>query len=179
MKKDLFTFSKSSFLSLPKDTSLIIQKFLNNANLLKLLYYNIEDWQTQPSLSSEQKKELFDNEQISNIPKLAINEAKLNYIRLSFDNFIPNNTNTFYKDFILEIRIICHYSNWKLPNYELRPYRIAGEIDSMLNNQKFTGIGELNFLDLNLDLYDSEFAGVTLRYLAVHGNEDKVNPIDA
>jgi hypothetical protein len=28
---------------------------------------------------------------------------------------------------------MCHFSDWDLGNFELRPYRIAGELDSMLD----------------------------------------------
>ena len=58
---------------------------------------------------------------------------KKNYLRITFDDFTPNATNTFYRDHVLEIKIICHFDDWDLDNFELRPYRIAGEIDSMLD----------------------------------------------
>jgi len=31
----------------------------------------------------------------------------------------------------------------------LRPYKIVGEIDAMMNNAKLSGIGELNFITCN------------------------------
>jgi hypothetical protein len=70
----------------------------------------------------------------------------MNYLRITYDSFTPNATNEFYRDHIVEIKIICHFDNWDLNDYELRPYRIAGELDSMLDGQHLTGIGELQFL---------------------------------
>jgi len=32
---------------------------------------------------------------------------------------------------------------------QLRPYKIAAEIDSMLNNKRLTGIGKIDFLGAN------------------------------
>jgi len=61
---------------------------------------------------------------------------------------------------------------------DLRPYRIAGEIDSMLDGARLSGIGQLLFIDADQDVYDREFGGVTLRYLAVRGHEDDVNPLE-
>ena len=178
MKNNTYEYPKSSFLGMAKDTALIMDKILGNKKVLKLLYYNGRDWEKKPDLTEEQKMEMFTTKQISNVPKLKIDKENKSYLRLAFDDFTPNGSNTFYRDHIVEIRIICHFDNWDLSNYELRPYRIAGEIDSMLDGQHLTGIGILNFLGANQDVYDEEFGGVTLRYLVIRGNEDKVNPLD-
>lgn len=55
----------------------------------------------------------------------------------------------------------------------MRPYRIAAEIDTMLDNQKLTGIGLLQFLGASTLIINDEYAGVTLTYAAIHGIEDK------
>ena len=63
----------------------------------------------------------------------------------------------------------------------MRPYRIAAEIDSMFDNKRLTGIGELHFMGANQIILNDEFAGLTLMYEAIHGGEDKKktpNPID-
>ena len=91
---------------------------------------------------------------------------------------IPNATNPEYRDNTFGIDIICHYDNWDLGDFDLRPYRLAGEIDAMLDKARLTGIGELHFISATPYVYDEEFAGVTLTYLAVRGNEDRVNPLD-
>lgn len=160
-----------------KDTSLIMQKILSNKKVLRLLYYTSPDCleRSKPDLTSEQIKEMFTSKQISNVPKVKIDADKKTYLRVTFDSFTPNSTNTFYRDHIVEIKIICHFDDWDLKDFELRPYRIAGEIDSMLDKQHLTGIGELTFISADQDIYDEEYGGITLRYLAIRGNEDK-NP---
>lgn len=178
MKKNIFEYPKSSFLGMPKDTALIMGKILGNQRLLKLLYYNARDWEKKPDLTAEQIKSLFDNKQISNIPKIKTDANSLNYLRITFDSFTPNRENDYYKDHVVELKIVCHFDDWDLDNYELRPYRIAGELDAMLNKQHLTGIGELTFMSADQDVYDEEYGGVTLRYLAIRGNEDRVNPLD-
>jgi hypothetical protein len=63
----------------------------------------------------------------------------------------------------------------------LRPYRIAAELDSMLDKQHLTGIGEVEFLGANQLIINEEFAGVSLMYNVIHGGEDKkgmLNPAD-
>ena len=177
MKKNQYEFPKSSFLGMAKDTSLIVNKILSNKKVLKLLYYSTVDWEKQPDLTSAQIKSLFVNKQISNIPKIKVDENKLSYLRITYDSFTPNAENPFYRDHLVEIKIVCHFDDWDLNDFELRPYRIAGELDSMLDGQHLTGIGELSFLGADQDVYDDEYGGVTLRYLAIRGNEDKVNPL--
>lgn len=177
MKKNTYEYPKSSFLGMPKDTALIMEKILSNRNLLKLIYYTGRDWQEKPNLNAEQIKSLFESKQISNIPKISVDREKYTYLRLTYDSFTPNQTNDFYKDHIVELKIICHFDDWDLDNYELRPYRIAGELDAMLNKQHLTGIGKLTFIGADQDVYDDEYGGVTLRYLAIRGEEDRVNPL--
>lgn len=178
MRINDYEFPKSSFLGMPKDTSLIINKILDNKKVLKLLYYTSADWESKPNLTSDQIKSLFSNKQIWNVPKLVVDKEKYNYLRITYDTFVPNATNTFYRDHIVEIKIICHFDNWDLNDFELRPYRIAGEIDSMLDGARLTGIGRLQFIGADQDVYDEEFGGITLKYLAIRGNEDKQNPLD-
>lgn len=178
MRKDFVDFPKSSFLGMPKDTALIMDKILKNQRLLKLLYYSDRDWESKPDLGSEELKSLITNKQISNVPKLVVDKVKRSYLRIGFDDFITNQGNPYYRDCVLEIKIACHFDDWDLDNYELRPFRIAGELDSMLNGERLTGIGILNFLSAGQDIYDDEYGGVTLRYFIVHGDEDKKNPLE-
>lgn len=188
MQKNTYEYPKSSFLGMAKDTSLIVEKILSNQRVLKLLYYTSPDclkWDSKKNLTPEQIKSMFEckikgdpsTKQISNVPKIKIDTDKRTYLRITYDTFTPNATNTFYRDHIVEIKIACHFENWDLNNFELRPYRIAGEIDSMLNDQHLTGIGLLTFIGANQEVYNEIYGGVTLRYLAIRGHEDEVRPL--
>lgn len=179
MKKNQYEYPKSSFLGMAKDTAIIMDKILGNPIVLKLLYYTdplcLDPNNTGcPAVTGPQVKEMIRDKQISNVPKIKIdkNTIKKSYLRVTFDSFTPSATNDFYRDHIVEIKIVCHFDDWGLDGYELRPYRIAGEIDSMLDKQKLTGIGTLTFIGADQDIYDDEYGGVTLRYLAVRGHED-------
>lgn len=178
MKKDLYTYPKSSFLGMPKDANLIMKKILSNRNILKLLEYGVKDWEDRPDVTNEMIEEMFDSKQISSVPNVKIDQPEKTYLRLSYGTTVRNSTNPEFRDNTFGIDIICHYDNWDLGDYELRPYRIAGEIDSMLDGFHLTGIGELEFISAVPYIYDQEFAGLTLTYLAIRGNEDRVNPLD-
>ena len=171
MKKETYTYPHSSFLSIEKDMNIIINKMFENDRLKKLLYYNTKDCLNKPKLTEEQTLSLI-NKQIKMVPKLYVDKSVLNYIIISFDNF----TQSAYPEFsdnIIEFDIICHFDQWQMNDFKLRPYRIAAEIDMLFNNQKMTGIGELQFLGANQIILTDEFAGLCLMYQAVHGEEDK------
>ena len=171
MKKETYTYPHSSFLSIEKDMNIIINKMFENDRLKKLLYYNTKDCLNKPRLTEEQTLSLI-NKQIKMVPKLYVDKSVLNYIIISFDNFTQS-ANPEFRDNIIEFDIICHFDQWQMNDFKLRPYRIAAEIDMLFNNQKMTGIGELQFLGANQVILTDEFAGLCLMYQAVHGEEDK------
>lgn len=179
MKKETYTYPHSSFLSIEKDMNIIINKMFENDRLKKLLYYNTKDCLNQPKLTEEQTLSLI-NKQIKMVPKLYVDKSILTYIIISFDNFTPSE-NPEFRDNIIEFDIICHFDQWQMNDFKLRPYRIAAEIDMLFNNQKLTGIGELQFLGANQIILTDEFAGLCLMYQAIHGGEDQKhmpNPIE-
>ena len=171
MKKETYTYPHSSFLSIEKDMNIIINKMFENDRLKKLLYYNTKDCLNKPKLTEEQTLSLI-NKQIKMVPKLYVDKSVLNYITISFDNFTQS-ANPEFRDNIIEFDIICHFDQWQMNDFKLRPYRIAAEIDMLFNNQKMTGIGELQFLGANQVILTDEFAGLCLMYQAIHGEEDK------
>ena len=181
MKVVNYQFPKSSFLSIEKDLEIITNKIFKNTRLQRLLYYTTPNALDRENLTEDQQLELF-KKNVKTIPKLYIDGSVLNYIIISFDNFTPNAENPEFRDNIISFDIICHFDQWQLnDSFKLRPYRIAAEIDTMLNGQRLTGIGKLDFLGANQLLINDEFGGISLMYQAIHGEEDKkgqLNPAD-
>ena len=172
MKIENYEFKKSSFLSLEKDAGMIVQKMLKNEDLKKLLFYQDENCLKMPDISKKDTLGLI-NKQIRLVPKVTVDKECFSYVILSFDNFTPNATNPEFRDNIISFDILCHFDHWNLGDFQLRPYKIAGEIDSMFNGKHLTGIGELEFLGANQLVLNDELAGLTLMYSAIHGEEDK------
>ena len=180
MKIETYQFPESSFLSVEKDLSIITNTILKNDNLKKLLYYTSKNCLNKPNLTEEQSLELF-NKNIKLLPKVYIDKENLVYLIIRLRSFAPNGTNTEFRDNIIEFDIICHYDQWYLKDFQLRPYRIAAEIDTMFNKRHLTGIGTLQFLGGDQILLTDEYAGFCLQYEAIHGEEDKkntLNPLD-
>ena len=154
-----YQFPKSSFLSLEKDLNIIINEMSKNKRFQRLLFYNTKDALDRPDITENQMIELF-GKNIKTVPKLYIDGSVLNYIIISFDNFTPNATNPEFRDNIISFDIICHFDQWQLnETTELRPYKIAAEIDTMFNDKHLTGIGKLQFLGANQIILNDEFGG--------------------
>ena len=169
----------SSFMSVDKDLQIITEWMMKNKNLCKILYYTDRNALDRPALTEEQRVGLF-GKQIKIVPKLYVDGSVLAYVIISMDNF-TRSENPEFRDNIISFDIVCHFDQWQLKDFQLRPYRIAAEIDSMFDNKRLTGIGELHFMGANQIILNDEFAGLTLMYEAIHGGEDKKktpNPAD-
>ena len=171
MRIDGYHIPKSSFLSMEKDTGIIINEILKNNRLKKLLYYTTSDAMQKPNLTEDESLSLLGTN-IKIVPKLYVDGSVLNYVLINFDNFIPSE-NPEFRDNTIQFDIICHFDQWNLKDYALRPYKIAGEIDSMFNLKKLTGIGYLEFVGATQIVLSDEFAGLCLMYRTVHGGEDE------
>lgn len=180
MKKEVYSYPKSSFLSTEKDMGIIVNMIMKNDRLKKMLHYTSRDCLSKPSLNQDESLALF-GKNIKIVPKLYVDGSVLNYIIVSFDNFTQNGTNPEFRDNIIEFDIICHFDQWHMKDFELRPYKIAAELDTMFNEQRLTGIGKLEFLGANQMILTDEYAGLCVMYQAIHGEEDKKgmpNPAD-
>lgn len=177
---------RSSFLSCEKDAETIIKKLFVDSRpysdyLKRLLLINTKDClvdtTNQVYIDKIKKTSVADMRQqqvIKLSPKLAMGEHEevKSYILITFDNFSPNKENDYYRDCIIEIDIVCHTDYWDLDGFAVRPIKIAGYIDGILNNAKLSGIGTLDFLSCNEIVLNQELSGYCLMYRAVHGSDD-------
>ena len=179
---------ESSFLSCEKDTESIIRKlFIESqpySNILKrLLVINTKDCLENndeiviDKINEMSIAKLLDEGYIKLQPKIEMpeHEEVKAYIIITYDNFFPNGTNApFYRDCTISFDIICHLNYWDIGDYRVRPLKIAGYIDGILNECKLSGIGTLNFQGMTQLVLNEDLAGYSLNYKAVHGNDDKV-----
>ncbi len=156
--------------------SIIVDLIMKNDRLKKMLYYTSKDCLDKPKLTDSQALDMF-GKQIKIVPKLYVDGSVMNYIIISFDNFTQNKNNPEFRNNIVEFDIICHFDQWHLKDFELRPYKIAAELDSMFNEKRLTGIGELQFLGANQMILTDEYAGLCVMYQVIHGEEDKKHPL--
>ena len=176
---------KSSFLSCEKDVEAIIKKLFvdsrPHSDMLKRLMlintpdclYDMTNQAYIDKIRDTSVKDMRDQGYIRLEPKIKMmeNEEVKSYIIISFDNFTPTN-NPNFRDCTIMIDILCHTDNWDIGNYRIRPIKIAGYIDGLLNGSKMSGIGTLNFLGMNELVMNETLSGYCLMYRATHGSDD-------
>lgn len=188
MKRDIIlppNRFQSSFLSCEKDCEAILRKLFVTSKpysdeLKRLLVVNTKDCLDnteskvyKDKINSMGLKELRDEGYIRLEPKVKFpeHEEVKSYINICFNNFTQT-SNPEFRDCTVSFFILCHTDYWDLGNFRLRPLKIAGYIDGILNNCKLSGIGELQFIGCTELVLDETLAGYTLTYLATHGSDD-------
>jgi hypothetical protein len=53
MKKEVYTYPKSAFLSTEKDMNIIVNMIMKNDRLKKMLYYTSKDCLSKPALTED------------------------------------------------------------------------------------------------------------------------------
>lgn len=176
---------QASFLSSEKDTETILNKLFIKSKpysdiLKRLLIIDQPDcldpnqMEYQNLINQYSIHKMKDEKYILVVPRLEymMHEKFKSQILIEFDDFVPT-SNTHYRDCVISFTIMCPLVKWELEDYKLRPMQIAGYIDGILNNTKLSGIGTLQFMGANQIILDEEHAGISLRYVATHGNDDK------
>lgn len=187
MKMDSVEFVlKSSFLSCEKDYESILRKLFVDSkkysDLLKsLLVVNTSDCLDKLSLYKKDLDKLSPADMLEKgyvrvTPKLSQTEhgEVKSYIILTFDHFSKNRTNPEFRDCYITIDVLCSTDHWELGNYRLRPLKICGYIDAILNEARLSGIGQLQFVGCNQLILDSTLSGYSLTYEAIHGTDDVI-----
>ena len=187
MKRNLaITNIHSSFLSCEQDMETILKKLFIESRpysdeLKRLLVINTKD--CLDNLTSEVYNTKLKEMSVAKLreegyikiePKIRFpeHEEVKSYIIITFDNFTTNEKNPQFRDCTVNFDIICHTDYWDIGNYRLRPLKIAGYIDGLLNNTKLSGIGTFNFAGCNELILNEDLSGYTLSYRAIHGSDD-------
>lgn len=185
MKRDTsLAILKSSFLSCEKDAETIIKKLFVTSKpycdtLKRLLVINTKDCLDESNKNYQQiidkttVKDLIQENYVTLVPKVKLKEHEeiKSYIVISFDNFLPT-SNPEYRDHTITFDILCHSDYWDIGDYRVRPLKIAGFIDGILNKTKLSGIGYLDFLSMQELVLDENLSGYTLMFKVTNGNDD-------
>jgi hypothetical protein len=179
---------KSSFLSCERDYEKILRKLFVESNpyseqLIRLLTINTKDCLENTTNEDVQKRvkemslaKLRSDGYIRLEPKVKFGEHEevKSYLLISFDNFTTNASNPEFRDCTVSFDILCHTDYWDIGSFRLRPLKIAGIIDGLLNNSRLSGIGTFQFFSCNELVLDEVLSGYTLTYRAIHSTDDKI-----
>lgn len=192
MHYNLIKKKEVSFLNIEKDFSTILTDLLSenssvSKELKSLLLIQKSDALDEYNTNEEYIK-IIDNYDLADLKsegyirvsptfKFKENEKLKSYIQVIFDEFVPTD-NPKFRDNMVVFNIICPNDEWDLGNERVRPIKIAGLIDSVMNGKRLSGIGKLNFARLKMLPINEIFGGYSLMYVATHGDDDKIPAVE-
>lgn len=141
----------------------IANKLINNQKLCRLLKYQDTD-----PLNIDLHKDVNGvdllHKQIVIIPKFPEDGIESSFVLAVFDNFTINPSNPDFKLTRIRFDIVCPYTEWVINENSLRPYLIMEEIDTMFNQAKLSGIGNLQFTHSTPLVLSPQLAGYSMYY---------------
>lgn len=147
-----------------EDIFKIVDKLLKDQQLLKLLKFTDGDPLEHPDLTKEEIDEMF-NKNILITPKIPDEDKEKNsYIIVLLDDYILSPVNNDFKQTTIRFDVICPMDKWLINDKSLRPYMIMNRIDTLFNEQKLAGIGNLSFEGASRLVVSPYLAGYTLNY---------------
>lgn len=139
-------------------------KLMQNQRLCRLLKYQVRDPFDDKKYTDVDGITLL-NKQIMITPKIWDESTeKTSYVIALFDSFVTNIINQDYKVDTLSFDVACPYDEWILNEPSLRPYLIMQEIDEMFNGAQMGGIGTLEFVRADRNVFTSQIGGYTMKY---------------
>lgn len=201
MRKDLIKIQplRSSFLSCEKDTEAILKALFVESKpysdyLKRLLLINEPDCldmtnqEYQKYIDSYSLGKLLKEGYVRLDPKIKRTtfENVKSYIYIYFDDFAPSK-NPEFRDATIYIMVVCYLDEWVLDDYIVRPLKICGFIDGILNsltdknkkifnskgnNIKLSGFGEYEFMACVQGINNEDISLYTLAYRGTHFTED-------
>ena len=155
--------SQRRFEVMGENTFNIANKLMMNQTLCRLLKYQVRD-------PLDKKHDNVDglillNKQIMITPKIWDESTeKASYIVALFNSFVTNVINPDFKVDTISFDVACPYDEWVLNGHSLRPYLIMNEIDKMFNGAQMSGIGTLQFIRADRNVFTSQIGGYTMQY---------------
>lgn len=141
----------------------IVNKLITNQRVCRLLKYQNAD-PFDESLPDIDGIELI-NSSIVITPKYPeFDNIERSYIQVLFNNYSVNIANPDFKTATLRFDIVCPYTEWVLNSDNLRPYLLMQEVDTMFNQAKLSGLGNLQFLTSSPLALSPQMGGYQLIY---------------
>ena len=192
----------SSFMNCEKDVEKILEALFVKTKpysdiLKRLLIINNPDCldkdneDYQKLIDSKTLRDLIKEGYVRLNPKIPRKEHEniKSYLLISFNNFSMNKTSAEFRDCQIDFDVICYLDAWCLDEYMIRPLKICGCIDGILNsitdeskayltgggnNIKLSGIGEYKFITCNQVILNEDLSMYSLSYKGTYFSEDSV-----
>lgn len=142
----------------------IINRLLNNDDLVKLLYYTDKDPLSQPVLSDEQKKKEIFEKLIKVVPRVGPKENAQSSVVVRVAGGKKDLENNEFRNISIIFDVFIPLTQWFLKDDNLRPFKILGEIEKSLNGKTINGLGKMSGGDFDLNFLTEEVCCYTQQY---------------
>ena len=141
----------------------ILNKIMNNQRICRLLKYQNEN-PFDENLPDVDGLDLI-HKQICIIPKMPEPDGdERSFLTIFFDKYIVNTQNPDFKLSTIRFDIICPFNEWIVNDSNLRPYLIMQELDTLFNQTKMSGIGNLQFSTCDTLVLSPHLGGFSMYY---------------
>ena len=127
----------------------IVNRLLQNDNLINLLYYTDTDPLAQPMLDMEIKKKLI-NDLIYITPVVGTREDSKSVIVIYVPKASVLGANSEFTNISIIIDVLVPTQQWLIKDSNLRPFAILGAIQESLNGKNINGLGTIEGGDFEL-----------------------------
>lgn len=142
----------------------IANKLMQDQQICRLLKYQTRD-ALDPKVHEDVDGVTLLNKEIMITPKIWDESTeKTSYIVALFDTFVTNVMNKDFKLATISFDIACPYDEWVLNGASLRPYLLMERVDQLFNGAQMAGIGTLQFVRADRNVFTSQIGGYTMRY---------------
>lgn len=157
------TNSQRRFAVMGSNIYKVLNKLVSNQRLCRLLNYSVRD-PFSADLPDVNGEELI-HKRILVAPKIYDSDNdKTSYVAAILGPFSVNSFNPEFKTTQVRFVIACPYDEWFMDGESLRPYLIMQEIDSMFNQKKLSGIGNLEFSTATPLTLSPQIGGYSMLY---------------
>ena len=129
----------------------IVRRLLANDELVKLLYYEMDDPVSQPNLSTEEKnKEVFEK-LIKTVPRVGTKDTAKSVIVVYVQKAGKLSGNKEFRNVRILVDVIVPLTQWYIRDTNFRPFAILGQIQSSLDEKTVNGLGKISGGDFELN----------------------------
>lgn len=127
-----------------EDIHKITDKILQNQKLLKLLKFTDSDPLSHKDLTQNEIDDML-HKNILIVPKIPDTlDTELCYVMIILNSYSVA-SNAEFKVADIRFVVLCPMTKWIINSKSLRPYLMMSEIDTMFNEKRLAGIGNLSF----------------------------------
>lgn len=132
---------------------------------------NIDNYKND--LKTYNLRKLKEDKYITLVPRITPNfNSEVQCFIIVTSNYITPTDNPCFYSYVLNVYCMCQFDAWNLDNFQERPLKLAGIVNGLLDNEKLSNIGRLEWKNTTMLTVDSNVGGYVSSFLLIQGEDD-------